>query len=357
VFKLARINKKISAMVSLPAVRGIQAGMEYYVVMCPIDYVVKLFQYTDDSLSPIMRAQRTLNKQRIPEIRDYVLNNPSTYVFSALTASVDGNIEFEESSDYRFGFLKIGSGTRIIINDGQHRREALQEALKKNPKLKDEDISIVMYYDLGLKRSQQMFTDLNRHAVRPTMSLNILYDNRDPFATLIKECIEEISIFKDRVEMEKSTISNRSKALFTLSGIYHATKDLLFNLNILEQDMKMIIIYFWNTAAENILPWINAMNGKISSEDFRREYICAHSIALKALGAAGNQCIKKNPETWHKVLTNLEQIDWRKENKEFEGIVLVNGRISSSRNNQAALTQYIMDKLGISPIIERKYHD
>lgn len=350
---MVRKNNQPRAMVSLPAVRGIQAGMEYYVVMCPLDYVTKLFQYIDESLSPDMRAQRILNKQRIPEMCEYILDNPNSYVFSALTASVDGEIEFEESTDYRFGFLKIGSGSRILINDGQHRRAAIQEAIKKNPKLKDEDISIVMYYDLGLKRSQQMFTDLNRHAVRPTMSLNILYDNRDPFSLLIKDCIAEIEVFKDRVELEKSTISNRSRALFTLSGIYHATKDLLLNLDIDEKNRKAFIVAFWNCVAKNTPPWISAKTGIISPVDFRREYICAHSIALKAIGAAGNLCIKHYPTSWHEILNNLNKIDWRKDNKDFDGRVLVNGKIASSRNNQSALTEYIKDKLGLS-ITRRK---
>ena len=347
---MAIVDNKISVMVSLPAIKGLQAGMEYYVVMCPLDYVAKLFQYTDASLEPRMRAQRTLNKHRIPEMRDYILNNPSSYIFSALTASVDGKIEFEGSSDSNFGFLKIGAGSRILINDGQHRQAAISAALKKNPQLKYEDISIVIYTDAGLEHSQQMFTDLNRHVVRPTMSLNILYDNRDPFSLLIKECIDEIPIFKNRVETERSTISNRSKYLFTLSGIYHATKDLLNNLNIHDADKRILIIAFWNRVAEKMPPWIAASQGEISAEDFRRNYICAHSIAIKALGAAGNRCVKFYSETWMEKLDNLQRIDWKKSNEEFEGLVLINGKISPSRNNQAALSQYIIEKLEL-PIL------
>jgi len=165
----------IDSCVELPAVRGIQAGRQYYTVMCPLHAVTKLFQYSDSSLPSDIRAQRILNKQRVPEMCDYILNNADTYVFSALTASVDGHIEFQEGQDnYNIGTLKISLESRIILNVGQHRQAAISAALKKNPMLRNEDISIVIYHDLGLQSSQQMFTDLNRHAVRPTKTVSPL---------------------------------------------------------------------------------------------------------------------------------------------------------------------------------------
>lgn len=169
-----------SARFSFPAVKGIQASMEYYVAMVPLDCISKLFTFTDENLPPEIRSQRTLNKARIPEIREYILSNPKSYVFSALTASIDGDVDFEAvQENSNLGMLSISMAAKLLINDGQHRRAAIEEALKKNPELKYEHISIVLYHDIGLKRSQQMFSDLNRFAIRPTKSLNILYDNRD----------------------------------------------------------------------------------------------------------------------------------------------------------------------------------
>lgn len=73
---------------------------------------------------------------------------------------------------------------RFLINDGQHRRAAIDEALKECPELGDEMLSIVFFIDAGLRRSQQMFADLNRHAIRPTKSLGVLYDRRAPLSQL-----------------------------------------------------------------------------------------------------------------------------------------------------------------------------
>lgn len=61
-----------SAAYVFPAVRGTQAQREYYISMVPLDVMSKIFQFADEDLPPEIRAQRILNKSRIPEIRDYM---------------------------------------------------------------------------------------------------------------------------------------------------------------------------------------------------------------------------------------------------------------------------------------------
>src|SRR5437763_7561284 len=78
-----------------PAIRGIQARREYYVSMCPLRLLPKIFLFDEEELVPELRAQRTLNKSRLPEIAQYVLGNRDGYVFSAITASVDGDVRFD----------------------------------------------------------------------------------------------------------------------------------------------------------------------------------------------------------------------------------------------------------------------
>jgi len=331
----------------LPAIKGLQAGHPYYAVMCPLHLVAKFLTYTDSSLPADMRVQRVLNKQRIPEMRDYILNNRDSYVFSALTASVDGKLEFEPAStDSSVGQLKIPVNSRILINDGQHRRAAIKAALDECPDLRHEDISIVLYYDLGLGRSQQIFTDLNRYAIRPTKSLNILYDNRDAFSLMIKECITQIPMFNGSVENEKSTLSNRSKELFTMSGIFYASKLLLRGLNLPDDDIKETIIAFWNAVADNMPDWLRVKQRLISPDIFRQRYICAHAIMLKALGEIGNMLVSTcvDRTQWRDKLGFLQDIDWNKGNPDLQGLVIINGRISSSQNNQRAFAKYLLEK-------------
>src|SRR6476660_3243215 len=94
-----------------PAIRGIQAGREYYASMCPLRLIPRIFLFDEDELKPELRAQRILNKARVPEIAHYILKHSKAYTFSAITASVDGRVQFEplgtDESERSLGQLRI----------------------------------------------------------------------------------------------------------------------------------------------------------------------------------------------------------------------------------------------------------
>lgn len=160
------------------ALKGIQAGRPYFIAMCPLKLIPKIFLFDEDEIPADLRAQRGLNRARVPEIARYLVDNPTEYVFSSIAASIDGDVRFESSDgdSSLAGKLTVPMTARFLINDGQHRRAGIEEAIKERPELGDETISVVFFLDGGLQRSQQMFADLNKHAIRPTKSLGILYD-------------------------------------------------------------------------------------------------------------------------------------------------------------------------------------
>ena len=335
----------LDAAFIFPAIKGFQAHREYYTSMVPLGIIPQLFQFADEGLPPEIRAQRTLNKSRIPEMADYILSNPDSYVFSSLTVSVDGKLEFKafNRENPLLGHLHIPMDARFLINDGQHRQAAIAEAIKKNPDLKKEHISVVFYKDEGLQRSQQMFSDLNRYAIRPTKSINILYNSREEESIIAKKVIEDVTVFNGLTEKERTAISNRSKALFTLSAICNATNELLNGLELSTEKKTNLAIQFWDTVASHIPEWQSVKNGETKSSVLRAEYICSLSITLVAIGACGNTLLKKHPNEWKDKLKKLESIDWRKGNTIWEGLVYVNGKVAANRATQKAMKQYMID--------------
>jgi DNA sulfur modification protein DndB len=332
-----------------PAIRGIQAGREYYSTMCSLRLIPKMFLFDEEELPAEYRAQRILNKGRIPMISKYLIENPKDYVFSSITASIDGDVEFTpyggDNSGNKIGELKIPMSSRIIINDGQHRRAAIEQALKERPEIGSDTISVVFFVDGGLKRSQQMFADLNQHAVRPTKSLGILYDQRDPFSRFTIMLISSVPVFKDRVELEKISISNRSLKFFTLSSIYQANRALLGKNKIYEttsDDDFKLATEFWTELSEHIPEWKLLMSHKVSPDELRRDYIHAHGLALHALGIAGHGLLEKHQNNWKKSLRNLESIDWSRSNsKTWEGRATIGGVVSKARTNLILTANYL----------------
>lgn len=350
-----------------PALRGIQAGREYYVTMCPIRLIPKVFIFDSEEIPAKLRAQRTLNKARIPEIAGYIVENPKDYAFSAITASIDGKVAFEpnENKDSKLGILKIPMSSRFLINDGQHRRAAIEEALRSKPELGVESIAVVFFIDAGLRRSQQLFADLNKHAVRPTKSLGILYDHRDSAARGSLDLIEEVPIFKGRVEVEKTSISNRSLKLFTLSSIYQGTKALFGktkkNSHLSSDEVKQAA-EFWIEVSKNIPHWKLLMENpdKVSPSELRKEYIHAHGLILQSLGETGASLFAQYPNDWRKRLQKLKDIDWLRSNKVWEGRATIGGRVSKAQSNVILTTAYLKRQLGVSlskeeTTLEEKY--
>lgn len=335
-----------SAKFTFPAVKGIQAKMEYYVAMVPLECIPKLFTFKDDNMAPELRFQRTLNKARIPEMRDYILSNPDSYVFSALTASIDGEITFtthQDSSD--IGLLSIPMTAKMLINDGQHRRAAIEAALKRNPALKYEHISIVLYHDIGLKRSQQIFSDLNRFAIRPTKSLNILYDNRDNMSILVKDAISRIPSFEKLIDKEHTSIPNRSIALFTLSSIHKGTMELLKDSTLSTKEQLELASRFWTTVYNNMLDWQAVASGNTKSSVIRKETLSPLSITMRALGHVGRILIASYPNQWHNRLEALQSTDWNKTNPLWHNGIVVNNSVQLSHATQAQMIKILSEIL------------
>jgi DNA sulfur modification protein DndB len=303
-----------------PAIRGIQAQREYFVSMCPLSLIPKIFLFDEEELVPELRAQRTLNKARIPELALYILDNPKDYAFSALTASVDGDLHFDplpaaEDEAKRVGLLHIPMSARFIINDGQHRRAAIDSALRENPDLAHESIAVVFFQDRGLKRCQQMFADLNRHAIRPSKSIGILYDHRDERSEIARLVVMKSPLFREVVEMEKSTLSNGSRKLFTLSAIYSATKALLQGTEEETLDGKAEFARaYWEEVAKQFPDWTLVRDRKLAAREIRTDFIHSHGVVLQALGRAGNGLVQRFPKSWKKKLTPLSKMNWSRSN-------------------------------------------
>jgi len=239
---------------------------------------------------------------------------------------------------------------RFIINDGQHRRAAIEEALEERPSLGDETIAVVFFLDKGLERCQQMFADLNRHAVRPSKSLGILYDHRDEGAQMARLMVMRSAFFHDLVEMERSTLSPRSRKLFTLSAIYKATQELLDDLGYDddEQGAAETAAEFWEAVSEQFPEWQQVREGKMAAGEVRRDFIHSHGIVLQALGTVGNQLVRRYPKSWKRHLKPLADLDWSRSNQQlWEGRAMIGGRVSKASHNVTLTTNALKQQLGL----------
>ena len=327
-------------------VKGLQANREYYIGMVPLGILSKLFQSEEDYILPEHRAQRCINEARIPEICGYILSNRHSYVFSALSASIDGNFEYVASEmDSNIGVLKVDMDAVFLINDGQHRKAAIQEALKEDPSLGEETIAIVFFRDEGLERSQQMFADLNKHAVKSTMSLSTLYDDRDPLANAVKSVITEIPFLNKYIDKEKDSLGKNSSKLFTLANFLRANKRILRECNITAGAVDFLITY-WSQIFKNISEWKLLERKQIYKCTLKEEYILTLSVTLNAFGRLGRYFYEHQEELVK--LKELDSMDWTRINPEWKGrFISAQGKIVNNEDSIIKICNYIKTRLGI----------
>lgn len=330
-----------------PVVRGIQATQEYYIAMVPLKMLPRLFATDDEYVLPEFRAQRKLNETRIPIISRYILDNRDSYVFSALAASIDGEYHFSASEiSTDLGVLEVSLDARFLINDGQHRKSAILEAIQEDPSLGNETIPIVFFTDSGLSRSQQIFTDLNKNAVKTSNSISELYDSRDQMAVITRDVISSIPFLNTYTDKEKDILGKYSSSLFTLNTFYIANKTILSNR--VSAKGAAFLKEFWLGVVCHMTQWQELEHKELTKVDLRERYIATQSIVIQALGRIGSYLYHHSELDLHNTMALLENVNWSRTAPYWlNRAIAPNGRIITNKKASMLIANIIKNELHI----------
>lgn len=341
--------------VHVPALRGKMGTRTYFSCLVPLEAIQNMFKFDPDErqwtdISPEQREQRALNKSRVPALTSYILDHEDDYLFAAITASYKSAPIFVPSpqpdgSD-AIGTLKLKMGDELTINDGQHRCAGIVEAVKKNPELGSQTISVLLFPWESSARVQQMFTDLNKHVVKTSKSLDVLFDTRDPISIVTRSAINRMPLFKELTEKVDASLRAKSGKIFTLAALYDANADLLKGQD--EDDVEgniSRVVDYWTLIASHMTDWGKVFSGNKLATELRAESISAHSTVLRALGGLGGELMKS--KDWEKKISGLEMIDWSKTNHDWQDVCIVANSVVSNRQARAATKAYIKGRLGM----------
>jgi DNA sulfur modification protein DndB len=335
--------------VSLPAMQGRMGQQTYYATLVKLNAIPMMFKFTDwAGAMPEDREQRVLNQKRVPDIARYITKNERGYIFSSITASFKCAVDFKPSGDEGLGILGFNlQDAQFVINDGQHRCAAIAEAIKENPELGEEVISVLLFPYESRERVQQMFSDLNRFVKKTSKSLDILYDKRDPMSDIVIEVCNRVELFDGMVDKDAVSMPVRSAKLFTLAALYDATDELLQgDQTELTQEAKIEkAIDYWDTVSKVMPDWVKVKKGQLMSVDLRQERISSHTVVLRAIGGVGAELMKL--PNWRDRVGDFGKIDWSKKNPEWQNVCIVANSVVSNRQSRAATKAYIKRQLGL----------
>jgi DNA sulfur modification protein DndB len=341
---------------SIPAVRGTHGGHTYYTTMCPIRLLPRLFPIVDDDdTSASHQSFRKVNLKRVAEItKDIVAHHENLYL-APVTISVEHTVRFDGEKESRSrlpttGQLSIPLEARLAIIDGIHRIYSLQRALALRPSLGSGCVAMVVHVDPDGSHRGQIFSDVKRYQRRAAQSFRIGLDDRDEIARITRKVIRSVPVFVGTIELEKTTISNRSRKLFTLSALYQANRVLLTDRkgDSYRQRLKLAT-EFWREVATRIPVWAEFARGTTSAAEIRAGYVHCHAIGLAAIARAGRGLLAESPLDWKTRLGKLSSLDWSRTNsKLWEGRAMIGGRLSKSSSAVARAGNAVKLHLGVA---------
>lgn len=227
-------------MMKFAAIKGQMGIWKYYVTALTFEEVSKYVSpitkeiSNSDSYANILQRAITDN---VSSITDYILNQKERLFNALVLALYDGNpewaeldVEVEDYSTFSVGVLELSGEEIIFPVDGQHRVEGIREAVKRNPKLANEKVPIILIghenSKEGKERTRRLFSTLNRRAKRVKDNEIIALDEDDVIAIATREIAENDVLFAGN-----KLIDSPNKNIPSTNGIAFTSILTLYEVN------------------------------------------------------------------------------------------------------------------------------
>lgn len=352
-----------------PALRGRMGELEFCVLVMKLGEVVKHVGYAedvqhwDDGIPAEHKKQRKLNMQRIVnEMVPYLTVNPDHF-YAAITVELErpgdpanGMVFQPVAGQEALGVVRFDGTEQLMALDGQHRLKSIDLALKEQPDLSRESIAVLVVPGRGYRRSQQLFSDLNRYAKQPSKTLNLLFEHREFFARVAKGVADKAASFQGRVNLETNSLGRKTRHHVTLAVLYECVVSLLEGSYAEgEKDPTKLseavdtVVHVYDDVVFAALPdFKRILGGELMPYDLRCKYIYSHSVGQQAMAKAIRACRDHFGTKWEEVVrTGFATIDWKITNIEWEGSAVQGGAIQTRRQNVEHTATVIKLKLGV----------
>ena len=229
--------------IDIPAIRGTLGKLTFYTATLTFKQIAERVKPADDELhtSSSLREQlqRALTDNH-KSITEYILTQKEHFFNALVLAIYDGDptwneleFEYNNNSYHSMGFLHLNGEERIFPVDGQHRVKGINGALKENPKLKDEIITVIFigHHNTreGKEKTRRIFSTLNRYAKPVSPGDIIALDEDDIVAITTRELLESHPLFmNDNVKVDKKSskalADNDDKSFTSLITLYDTNR-------------------------------------------------------------------------------------------------------------------------------------
>ena len=239
----------------VPALAGRMGDWQYYVTVMKLGKIAKECSLAEEihaNKDLDEQIQREIGKRVEKEMVPYLLNEKQRFygalvvavyggepAFSPVTVNEHDLLDDKEGDTYGFGLLRFDGSQVYYALDGQHRLKSIQEAIKVDPALREEQVTVIIIKHedsrAGMERTRRLFSTLNRRAKPTSAGMNIAIDEDDSIAIVTRQLVKENDTLKKlvlaKIESVNSKQLNPSKSndpyITTLAAMYETNEILL----------------------------------------------------------------------------------------------------------------------------------
>lgn len=371
---------------TIPAIAGRIGTTDYWVTtmkakeVCEKLVIPKEMEGWDD-LSLEERYQRDINLNRVKkEIAPYFSNDKDRFTGSIIAAiQNDDGVTFERVTEvapkmpalYRqsasgLGLLTLTGGEVLVPLDGQHRTKAFKYAItgkddqnrdldgvNGDPDLGKEDIVVILVRYEPL-RSRRIFNKVNRYARPTSKGQNLITDDDDVVAVIVRQEIVGNLINARLVSIASASLNVKAPEFTTLATLYEGSLDILKAKGhpkypqrpdaAKEKVLKSELVETWSSLFDGLGTFRLAVDDPTETGDDKRREIRKDSILGKPIGqlAAVRASMELRYGKRHQisamreVIERLDAIPWSVSEPLWQG-VLMNGAKMKSGKTAATL--------------------
>jgi DNA sulfur modification protein DndB len=343
----------------------IQGGRRFISTGLPTKILLSLARHQSASKKedPTTTRNRPLDQGHVREIAEYLRGQPE-YLLPPIILNAAQPLQtfvYRSSAATRPCVIVLPPEEYLYVTDGQHRLEALRQAITQKPELEHDSVGVTIIEEANIDKVHQDFFDAAQ--VKPlAKALLVEYDGREPLNWLAREVSNSVRVFKDRVE-RLGNVGKNSLILFTTNQVKQGVLQLVVGDWSLYGDMmhkqaeqavgpakdlwKERLINFFNEFTQENDQWHEVAERPLASglstdvPGMREKYLHFTGAGLLVLCGVGHTILefKGSPNgrltTEQKDLVRrLASLDWSRRASLWQGYLIgPQGNVTTQKNH------------------------
>ncbi len=356
-----------------------QAGRRFVSTSLPVRMLLSMAKR--DSLTkkddPGAHRNRPLDTGHVKDIVEYILSEPK-YLLPPIILNVANPLQifaYGKSGGTRPCVFVLPPDEYLYVTDGQHRLEALRQALVIKSELEQDAVGVTVVEENDMNKVHQDFYDAAQVMALPK-ALLVEYDGRAPVNWVTQEITNKARLLKGRVE-RISSVGKNSLKLFTTNQVKQGVLQLvvgdwsLWGDAMQKQAAEAIgpakdlwrdrLINFYDDFTDSNVQWREVADKPLESGQavdvpgMREKYLHFTGAGLLVLSGVGHSILATTVNSdgtltpqQKDLIDKLADVDWSRHGDLWQGYLVSKGSVTPHKLNIVTAVAKVKRAIGLA---------